>query len=606
MSFSPAGPDVDNEVLQFILHQIPDEYMEHALEILHDFKEQILNRRKLRWPFQNYQIIFRDPDVDRRVKKLQWKFKYDNHMASEYVYDMNGNRRLATEEEKEMNMAIEDSPLLSEDLPLLHEPNPKAFDKPNAVAIGPIINTNPTIVNYRSNNNQLRGMLKRVAHGPTFDGFLFQQFKAFVQKELSAYEPLPHQDWDLEFVNKEWLDVAKHYNESQKSMFRFLFQKFVENQHSSETHKNLYACNSFIKREFYAESKEPRIINSRSDMFKVVVAPYIKGIEHAVIYNKHFIKGKAPQERVVRMQEILDRFKFVAETDYSSFEGSFSWNIQKYCEASLFKHMLSNNLHVWKIIEPIYAFNSRNKCVFANSRQYMDVAQFSGSRMSGDMWTSLANGFTNMMLFKFVVDYNARLKRLPIDYDFIVEGDDGFLAFNVMLDLAPIKDLGFQLKIVSGTDLNDLSFCGTCLGPDATPVPDFWRTIEKFGWSFDDHIIDHYHDKPTKAEMELLYAKALSLQAESEGIPILQPLALKCLELSHVHKLAQRYITYYEEHILQLSTYVPVAKPITQEMRVFFADRFGVSIEDQLKIEDYIGRQTSPRFVVPMTRPLQC
>lgn len=498
--------------------------------------------------------------------------------------------------------------------PLLYEKN-KRIDEPCAVAIGPVIKTDPYIANYRSANNHLRGMIKRVAHQPTYvpdplDSSQIhpqfrQSFKSFVEKFVKKYEPLPHIEMSHELLDAEWLNNAKHYNLHQKSQFHELLDRFMNAdlktvaKFRNYQHGDLYACKSFIKREFYSEDKEPRIINSRSDTFKAVVAPYIKMIEHATIYNQHFIKGTHPTERAHRMQEIADKYRFVAESDYSSFEGSFSQDIMSICEWALFRHMLSNNPIIKEILKPIYCKEFKNTCIFGTSRT--DYCTFEGSRMSGDMWTSLANGFTNMMLFLYCAHKSHTL--IGEDFDFIVEGDDGFFGYNYNIDFSPVTDLGFQLKIKKGADINELSFCGTCLGPNETPVPDFWRTIDKFGWSFEDHIITRYGDKTSKPEDELLYAKALSLLAESQGIPILQPLAMQVLTNIRTRRLAKRYITYYEEEILQLSEFQIKTSPITEEMRQFFAERFKVTIKQQKKIESIIQSQRSVRFVVPLVRP---
>lgn len=501
--------------------------------------------------------------------------------------------------------------------PLLYE-NTNTFDIPNAVAIGPIIESDPVIVDYRSPNNQLRGVIKRVAHAYTFTPDpnnlkkmhpnFYNSFKAFVKRQVSKFDPLPHYEMSHELLDEQWLNDAKHYNLHQKKNFHELLDAFMSTTNRSISHlrnyKNgdIYACKSFIKREFYDETKEPRIINSRSDLFKALVAPYIKMIEHVVIYNEHYIKGKHPEQRVQRMSEIMDRYKFVAESDYSSFEGSFSQELMSICEWELFKHMLHDNQEILNILLPIYADNFKNTIIFSTDKNHHTYATFDGSRMSGDMWTSLGNGFTNQMLFEYCA-YKSH--KLPSDsYDFIVEGDDGFFGYNYDIDFTPVAQLGFRLKIEKGTHFNDLSFCGTLLGPGGTAVPDFWRTIEKFGWSFEEHIVRKYSDKINKAQDELLYAKALSLAAESEGVPILQPLAHHILSMNRTGRLVQRYITYYEEEILQLSTYQPKCLDITNQMREFFAQTFKIPVSRQLEIESFISKQKSPRFILPINRKL--
>lgn len=543
-----------------------------------------------------------------RYREIAHRFNVELQTKTRFEWPLKIRVPTLTENGIEYAIWLHDVPM-----PVLYER--RDLDQISAVAIGPIIKTDPSIVNYRSSNNQLRGMIKRVAHAFTYtrdrdptqdkmNSAVKQSFKQFVQSWLKRYDPLPYIEMTHENLDELWLNGAKHYTLKQKETFHALLENFLQsgpkdfNHLRGYNHGDIYACNSFIKKEFYAETKEPRIINSRSDLFKALVAPYIKEIEHNVIYNEHFIKGKHPTVRAQRMQEIADKYRFIAESDYSSFEGSFSPDICSVCEWALFRHMLQKNPLAKLILKPIYLSKSKNTCIFSTNHDYVT---FEGSRMSGDMWTSLGNGFTNMMLFLYCAE---KSRKYPWEhYDFIVEGDDGFFGYNYDIDFTPVTRLGFQLKIKKGTDINDLSFCGTCLGPDAKPYPDFWRTLEKFGWTFEDHILNHYSNSINKAEDELLYSKALSLLAESEGVPVLQPLALKILQLIRCKKLVKRYITYYEEEILQLSEYTPNPTEITRADREFMATRFNLTIDKQLEVERIISNATSVRLVLPVSRP---
>jgi hypothetical protein len=50
-------------------------------------------------------------------------------------------------------------------------------------------------------------------------------------------------------------------------------------------------CSSFVKDEHYEGWKYPRLINSRSDQFKVFIGPTIKAMEHLVYSHlPEFIK----------------------------------------------------------------------------------------------------------------------------------------------------------------------------------------------------------------------------------------------------------------------------------------------------------------------------
>lgn len=486
------------------------------------------------------------------------------------------------------------------------EPSPKMLDVPSAVAIGPIIQSQPTIVNYRSFGNHLRGLVKRVAHQQQYDKNLHQSFQQFTENWVkSNYQPLPRIDINHDNLDKLWLDNNGDYTLVQKEHYHHLLDEFLDsdtniNAFIKDHSDKLYLCNSFIKREFYAEEKEARIINGRPDLFKAIVAPFIKEIEHQVIYNKHFIKGKEPEDVANRLREIHDRYNFVYETDYSSFEGSFSAHFMKRCEWILLHYMLQNNPEILELIRPIYFSHSR--ILLSTSRKFKTHATFKGSRMSGDMWTSLCNGFSNMMILLFVIRQSCdRREWRSLDFDFIVEGDDGFFGTNKEINLDIVRRLGFTLKICGSTDLNETSFCG--IHPTANAfMADFWRLIEKLGWSHDESVIINYTTTSTKRERELVRAKALSLLAFGKGNPILQPLAVKLLELTSDVNIRYRDLDWWERHTFDMFSENIRPVEILPESREYYQHYYHIPIPQQLWLEDFIKSQTSVRFIIPIDR----
>lgn len=490
----------------------------------------------------------------------------------------------------------------------------KRLDEPCAVAIGPIILTSPCIANYRSTNNWYDGMRKRMIHVNKFEPKLMWEFQHFVYIYVKThYEPLEYFPINLETANEFWLNPCKHYTVKRKNVLRSYISEYLEKGlgQFKEDHKNFYACMSFIKREFYSEVKTARIINSRSDEFKALCGAHIKLIENAITHNEHFVKTTTLATRAKRMKEIIDKYQYVVETDYSSFEGTQSCEFHQACEAVLFKHMLANNIEVWSIIRPIFRRDHLEKCISMPS-QRREFMTFEGSRMSGDLWTSLGNGFSNMMVFLFTLHRMSRLGMLnvtqdrPIDADWLCEGDDGYFAANVDFSAMfeqTATDLGLKMKMDHGQDINDVSFCSTCVGPGGLPVPNFWRLLEKFGWVFEDEIITHYTDKPTKAEMNLLWSKTLSLNASSQGIPILQPLSVRLAKIIKNHRVCKKWFSYWEIEQFGVLEWTIQEIPITMEMRHFFAQRFGVSVEKQFEVEKLISKMTNVRTVLPLIRP---
>lgn len=497
-------------------------------------------------------------------------------------------------------------------MPVAEEPNRKTvFSKPAAVAIGPVLNTKPFMCNYRSVNNHLRGLSKRVFHHQHCSSELLKKFANHVKHWCEThYKPLPHIELSHEYLDEHWLNNCPHYTQARKRNFHKYLDEVL--QHKGDIFKFMksnvhryYEIASFIKREFYPEPKEPRIINARPDPFKAVVAPFIKDIEHGTIYNEHFVKGKTQDEVALRMLGIANLYHKIAETDYSSFEGSYVAEFQRVCELELFRFYLQNNPEIFEIIK--FCYYGETKCVLKTSKHMKAHVKFEGSRMSGDMWTSLGNGFSNMMLFTFCAKLTMESKpleeQLAMSFDYIVEGDDGFFGMNFDIDLSIVKELGFKLKLHETSDMNDLSFCSINLSPEGVPVPDFWRSIEKFGWSFKESIIDHYSDKPNREELKQIRAIGLSCLARSAGVPILQELGAQLIKLTDHIKTDNRYFDQYEMEKYKLNVVDPETKPITDATRMYFSKRFGIPVHRQLELEAFIRKQKTARFQLPLFRP---
>lgn len=80
--------------------------------------------------------------------------------------------------------------------------------------------------------------------------------------------------------------------------------------------------------------------------------------------------------------------------------------------------------------------------------------------MSGDMCTSLGNGFSNKMKAEFLA-YKA-----GGTIDGFVEGDDGLFVTNFELRSSDYEKLGFTIKIEEIADPCEASFCGMIFGED--------------------------------------------------------------------------------------------------------------------------------------------
>lgn len=441
-------------------------------------------------------------------------------------------------------------------------------------------------------NNWIRGVIKRCAHTQNYDVQMLNEFIDFSHGIIIEFPTLnPGCKHDKLF--EEWMEQSNYNNQRKNKLRNLMYQlDLVSDQRRYEL---LHTMTSFIKTEFYGETKEARIINSRTDAAKAYFGGYISKVQELVM-KEHFVKHKTPSEIAEHMYEISKRYPYVYETDYSSFEGSFTQELMQGIELELFRHVLREYPQVVTYLESCYSgcnklvFNKRYKC------------KFKGSRMSGDMWTSLANGFTNFCLVKFIIHKHEQEYGRSIDYDFIVEGDDGFIATNCQLNKMDwfASRLGFKLKCDMKTDINDLSFCGIC-EHEGRLVPDIRRILNHYGYTCDKKLIniisrstdDKKLSKRSRKELlNYIHTKAISLLATSRGIPILQQVALQQLRLGGHYdpkyldawKIDQ--INFDVQIILrQLSEGSLLPEEVTDSMRVFVQDKFNISIDTQLRIE---------------------
>lgn len=477
---------------------------------------------------------------------------------------------------------------------ICHEPT--VPDEIHAVQIGPILAEDPILSAYDSPGNFIRGMNYRVARDNpnNYDkSNILAEFSQFVQDFVKRYEPLPEILPSHELLDSEWLN-GSHYTLKQKEKFHAELDKYLDGKRS-----RFNWCKAFVKKEFYEAVKEPRVINSRSDMFKSVVAPYVKLIEDRV-YDEHFIKHKERSEVLERMLNISRRFTQVMETDYSSFEGSFTPRFLQSCEAHLFKHMLMNNPDILRVVSQSWL--KTNVIHGKHARCYIR-----GKRMSGEMWTSLGNGFTNMMLTEFMFYHFQKTTHQVAEFDYIVEGDDGFIGCSIVPDTSVVEDLGFMLKLNVGTKVNDLSFCGMNIGPQGL-YPDFWRQIRKFGWCHDSSIVRAYRTgmvtpKVLKRCKMLLRAKAYSLLLSSPPMPILTELSFKMIQLTagyHVsQQLLRKMLAWRDMDTTKVSFDLSsFDRVITSQARSYFAKRFGIPEHIQVEIENNIAKLTDPLVIM--------
>lgn len=308
-------------------------------------------------------------------------------------------------------------------------------------------------------------------------------------------------------------------------------------------------------------------------------------MEEEVYKNPWFIKHVPVPERPAKISELEgDGLKYY-ENDFKAFESHFTPEIMRICELKLYRYLLSD-----------YPEDAEYICSVIGGRNNLSTntgVKFSldARRMSGDMCTSLGNGFTNLCLILYICFLKgAQVKGF-------VEGDDGLFATTATITKQDYLDLGFTVEIHQVPRPTDAHFCGCTCSTDGNLLKDPRRVFQNFGWT---HSFIHAGNQIMD---ELLRSKALNLSYEMSQCPIVRVLADVALELTKDVIVKHTEKTY---NPVPESFTGPVPYAPTYQTRSDFARLFGVSIPAQLAIEDAILRHdlvTVSLLLPPLSDP---
>jgi len=311
----------------------------------------------------------------------------------------------------------------------------------------------------------------------------------------------------------DWLDTTS-YNQQRKQQ---LCDAYDSLKGARPTLRQCRHIDTFVKSEFYPEWKHARMINSRCDAFKVWSGPRFKAIEDAVYQLPWFIKHVPVPDRP-RLVSNLKRYgRKCYATDFTAFESHFDPLILDAIECELYRWCLRNDPDVEYLCQALMGKNEMRTRTGLH-------ASCLGKRMSGDMCTSLGNGFTNLMLAMFIASEKGGT------VDGFVEGDDGLLTCDVELTAQDYLQCGFSIKIEEVVDPCCASFCGLIFSESGEIIRDPRKFMMGFGWT------QSFINAGQTMMDELLRAKALSAVYETPQCPIIGAFARYALSVTkHVH-----------------------------------------------------------------------
>lgn len=426
--------------------------------------------------------------------------------------------------------------------------------------IGPVCNS----ANYLSPDphdplNVIGGLINRVLIQPPTHCFLNYQlrhsFKAFVTNWIKVNlavvgQPLSFEDWliglNVPQIRKEQLRTAYEMGELPDSWNK---------------------CKSFIKREFYEMFKPPRTINSRVDNYKACSGRWFQFVEKSLIFQvSSFVKGLTPNERALRAAELTCQYRYKYVSDFSRFESQMTREVMQSCELILYRFFGVPE----RFLRPLVGIN---KLKFNNVS-----ASVVATRMSGDMCTSLGNGFTNLMVNSFVASlHNSRISG-------VVEGDDGLFCTDVMPTEADFSQWGFRMSVKTVNEVGMAGFCSSFWTNSGVCVVNPVRHLMRLGWSF------HCTARASVAvREELLKSKCRSLIDLAPGCPLLWRTAAWFSESGYERNPYDvwKHGTEAGQRIFKSSLDLIVP---SSDQRQIVSDLFGITTRDQLRYESMIDR----------------
>lgn len=428
------------------------------------------------------------------------------------------------------------------------------------------------------------GIAKRAAcRLPKIDRKVLRRFKVFVRKWCKKNLVPLSADHDFSF--ETWLSKT-NYSARRKEQLRKIWARNPDIRDPK-----YHVCKCFMKDETYTEYKQARGIYSRTDEWKCFMGPMIKAIEEKVYELPQFIKHIAVSERPAYIMKRLFRpdGRYSA-TDFSQFEASFVRELMEATSFVLYKYMMQNT-PLWKNMQlAMRVVSGENKCLFKKFWFWVIA-----TRMSGEMDTSLANGFSNLMTFYFLCKERGIKKP-----EMVVEGDDGAAStpgndFPTPEDFAK---LGFNIKLQIHSNIEQMSFCGIVFHRDELiNVTNPLENLFTIGW-----LSERYSNARFSTKMAILRCKAFSAAYQYPGCPMIDAYARHILRHTRKYHAAALYavenlnvFNNYDKELMSKAVKSESELPVKEcgiYTRILVQDNFGISVHDQIMFEKQVQSLT--------------
>jgi len=437
----------------------------------------------------------------------------------------------------------------------------------------------------------IAGVLKRFGTlTPDPDPVLFKELLEFADWFVpTQFKPIAS---DADVSVEAWLLKCKNYTQKRKAELLDAYYAITDRKAFRVT-----KVKSFIKDERYAEYKHARGINSRADPFKTLCGPYFRLIEEVFFKHPDFIK-KVPV--AVRPQYLFDKLCSLGMPvqcmDFKAMESHFT-KLTFELEFRFYDYMTSCLLGGREFREEV-----RRVLAGLNVCHYKDfIVLLEAARMSGEMNTSLGNGFVNWITSKFWAFKNGKLN----EHRGVFEGDDSAVVSDYIPTVADYRSIGFQVEMNVQPTLETASFCGLIFDvDDRVNVTDPLQELITFGWTN-----MRYVGAKKGTKLALLRCKALSMVYQYAGCPILAALGRFGMRVTKhvcIRKVKDTLSLWEKEQLDDALDHLSVKLTDVLNVKVGMKTRllmervYGVRVEDQLEVERILD---SKNDLLPLRLP---
>lgn len=462
---------------------------------------------------------------------------------------------------------------------------------PMAASFSKPINAIPPRPDTTHPQSLLDGVAKRMAYQPKrYNRNERRRFRKFVRKWVKEnLEPIDMSD-DLDF--NEWLE-STNYPEWRKIEIRKAKENLPYYNGEIDEKKFInHEIKIFAKEEYYPEYKHFRGIWARSDSAKALLGPFFRKIEKKLFSLPYFIKKVPKNERPKYINDFMNdcSLKFQG-TDYTSFESHFTTDMMDDCEFELYRYMSSKNAKAQLLCRLLFKILASENIAI---NKYFSI-KVNAKRMSGEMNTSLGNGFSNLMFLLYACHKYKLSFSGPI-----IEGDDALIGLNSRIPQEYYDSMGLNVKLEFVDDISEGSFCGLVYDPvELINIREPLETLCTTPW-----ITRKYASSSLSTYYSLLRSKALSLMFEYPGCPIVYDYGKKIFDLLSEYEIKLKFEDSYKFELQKnaYDAYVNNKIPFVEtgpRTRLLMEKVFKVSVADQLRIEEEIKNMTIGNLDIP-------